>query len=142
VTATDDGIAGSTLAEITVTRQVEWMDTDAAGHHHHSAVIRWVEAAEAELLGRFGLADLFGRIPRVHYEVDYRSRLWFGEQISVQLRVEHVGRSSMRYGFRVTAERGAVAAEGNVVIVYAEPSSPSSGGWPDDVRAALTSQTT
>jgi len=36
-------------ASVVVDRRVEWQDTDAAGHYHHSTVIRWVEAAEAVL---------------------------------------------------------------------------------------------
>ena len=35
-----------TAPAIRVERTVEWPDTDAAGHYHHSSVIRWVEAAE------------------------------------------------------------------------------------------------
>ena len=35
-----------------VERTVEWVDTDASGHQHNSAVMRWVESAEAELFLR------------------------------------------------------------------------------------------
>jgi acyl-CoA thioesterase FadM len=35
-------------ARIRIRRRVEWMDTDAAGIHHSSTVIRFAEAAEAE----------------------------------------------------------------------------------------------
>ena len=122
-----------------ITRRVEWVDTDAAGHHHHSAVLRWVEAAETELLRSLGLDALFGRIPRVHYDVDYRSRLWFGQWVDVTIAVGHVGRTSLRYDFEVASD-GVVAASGHLVIAYAEPDSPGSVPWPDDVRAALSAR--
>jgi acyl-CoA thioester hydrolase len=121
---------------VVVHRKVEWADTDAAGHHHHGAVLRWVEAAEAVLLERRGVADLFGRIPRVHYEVDYRSRLWFGQAVQVELAVARVGEKSVRYNF-VVRSGDVVAATGNLVIVLAAPDSPNAIAWPDEVREAL-----
>ena len=70
----------TTRPSIRVERTVEWPDTDAAGHYHHSSVIRWVEAAESELHLALGLPELFGHVPHVHYEVDYLERLWFRDQ--------------------------------------------------------------
>jgi len=37
-------------ARVVIERRVEWPDTDADGHQHHSVVMRWVEEAEAALL--------------------------------------------------------------------------------------------
>lgn len=68
--------SGPAPTSIVVRREVEWRDTDAAGHYHHSAVIHWVEAAEAALQQRLGLGELYGTVPRVRYEVDYLDRLW------------------------------------------------------------------
>jgi acyl-CoA thioester hydrolase len=137
VTAAPSDVPLSTPpASVVVHREVEWCDTDASGHHHHGAVIRWVEAAEAELLRRCGVGDLFGRIPRVHYEVDYRSRLWFGQQVQIELAVARLGRKSLRYEFVVRAG-DVVAATGNMVVAMAAPDSPRAVAWPDDVRAAL-----
>jgi acyl-CoA thioester hydrolase len=126
-----------TLPSIVVHRTVEWHDTDAAGHHHHGAVLRWVESAESELLRRLGVADLFGRIPRVHYEVDYRARLWFGQELQVELAVVAVGERSMRYEFAVRAGE-VLAATGNLVITMAAPDSPRAVAWSPEVRLALT----
>jgi acyl-CoA thioester hydrolase len=125
--------------EVTVERRVEWHDTDAAGHQHYSAILRWAEDAEAELLRQRGLAWLFGRTPRVRHEVTYRGRLWFGETTSTRLWIDDVGRTSLRYGFEVSGPNGA-AADGVVVVVHAEPESPSATPWPEEVRAALTAK--
>jgi acyl-CoA thioesterase FadM len=123
-------------AGIVVQRRVEWPDTDAAGHYHHSTVIRWVEAAEAVLHDRLGLLDLFGAVPRVRYEVDYLARLWFRDLVDVSLRVQDVGRSSLRYAFEV--RRGdEVAARGAMVVVSSDPDVGGTTPWPDDVRATL-----
>ncbi|WP_044487852.1 acyl-CoA thioesterase [Mycobacterium colombiense] len=124
------------MAEVTVERRVEWFDTDAAGHQHHSCIVRFVEAAEAELMRRHGLEWLFGRTPRVHHEVNYRRRLWFGELVRTTLRVRRIGQASMTFDFEVEGPHG-IAADGLVVIAHSAPDSPSATPWPDEVVTAL-----
>ena len=50
-------------AAVLVQRRVEWPDTDAAGHYHHSTVVRWVEAAEAVLSGDSACWTFSGACP-------------------------------------------------------------------------------
>ncbi|MCX5409391.1 acyl-CoA thioesterase [Streptomyces sp. NBC_00335] len=135
------------LPSVVVERRVEWTDTDAAGHYHHSTVIRWVEAAEAVLLRRLGLSHLFGSTPRVHFEADYRARLWFGEAVRTELRVTKVGTSSLHYAFTVRGEPGpegpegpdgAVAASGRMVIAHSAARATGTTPWPAEVREVLT----
>lgn len=121
---------------VTVERRLEWHDTDAAGHHHHSVILRWAEDAEAELLRRLRIDWLFGRTPRVHYEVDYRARLWFGDRASIRLWVAEVGRTSLTFRFEVTGPAG-IVAEGSVVCVHALPDDAGATPWPDEVCTAL-----
>ncbi|WP_063017926.1 acyl-CoA thioesterase [Nocardia nova] len=133
------------MIQTVVQRPVDWQDTDASGHYHHSTVVRWVEAAEAVLLNSVGLGRLFGRIPRVRYEVDYIDRLWFGDTASIELSVERIGTTSLRYDFTITripaspstpAGPRTIAARGALTAVHA----PDAGGaqpWPADVVAAL-----
>ncbi|MCX4695721.1 thioesterase family protein [Streptomyces sp. NBC_01408] len=123
---------------IVVERRVEWQDTDAAGHYHHSTVVRWVEAAEAALLRRLGLAHLFGSTPRVHFEADYRARLWFGETVRTELLVTEVGTSSLHYAFTVRGAAQEVAATGRMVIAHSAARASGSTAWPDEVREVLT----
>ena len=116
---------------------MDWIDTDASGHYHHSAVIRWVEAAEVALHSALGLEELFGVVPRVRYEVDYLDRLWFRDAVTITLTVGSVGRSSVRYDFEV--RRGNVpAARGLLTAVHADPHGSGATPWPDSVRARLT----
>jgi acyl-CoA thioester hydrolase len=128
--------AAVTRPTVTITREVEWPDTDAAGHHHHSVVLRWVEAAEAELLRRHGQDGLFGRTPRVRYEVDYSERLWFGQTVEIELAIARLGEKSMRYEFTIRSGSG-VAATGAMVVAFAAPDAPRALPWPEDVRVAL-----
>ncbi|MGW6659592.1 acyl-CoA thioesterase [Rhodococcus sp. NPDC055024] len=124
-------------ATVSVDRRVEWPDTDAAGHYHHSTVIRWVEAAEAVLLARLNLSGLFGTIPRVRYEVEYSERLWFGDIATTELTVAHLGNSSVRYAFTVTRE-GEPVATGNLTAVHTATHATGAAAWPEHVRTALS----
>jgi acyl-CoA thioester hydrolase len=126
----------SPQAAVTVERRVEWHDTDAAGHHHNSAILRWVEDAEAELLRRLGLDWLFGRTPRVRHEVDYLGRLWFGDPIQTRVHIANLGRTSIRFEFEVTGPTGP-AARGVVVAVHALPGESSASPWPPQVSATI-----
>lgn len=124
-------------AAVLVQRRVEWPDTDAAGHYHHSTVVRWVEAAEAVLYERLGLSELFGRIPRVRYEVEYAARLWFGDIVDIALGVAELGRTSVTYAFEVRRGDQVVAA-GRMVAVSSDPANGSTEPWTDQVRKAFT----
>ncbi|GAB4100478.1 acyl-CoA thioesterase [Sinomonas halotolerans] len=140
--------ASAAVVREEVTRTVEWVDTDAAGHHHNSFVLRSVEAAEARLFRRLGvLEEYFGAAPRVRQEVDYRAKLYFGQEATTVLEVESVGRSSMVFRFEVWGEAydgapsGAVdrrlAASGRFVSVHVPAGSEASAPWPESIRAAV-----
>ncbi|MFI1760794.1 acyl-CoA thioesterase [Streptomyces sp. NPDC020800] len=126
------------LPSIVIERRVEWPDTDAAGHYHHSTVVRWVEAAEAALLRRLGLVRLFGSTPRVHFEADYRARLWFGDLVRIELGVTRVGTASLHYAFTVRGKGDEEAATGRMVIAHSAARAPGATPWPAEVRDLLT----
>lgn len=129
------------LASVPASRvhcRVEWLDTDASGHYHHSTVIRWVEAAEAELFRRLGIDALYGNFPRVHYEANYLSRVWFGDEIDLELTVDKVGTSSLRMSFLATAAGQRQVARGRVVMVNAPGENGRAEPWPAHVKETLT----
>jgi acyl-CoA thioester hydrolase len=124
-------------ARVTIRRRVEWAQTDAAGHHHWTAVLHWAEQAETVLHERLGIADrTFGREPRVHVCVDFTARLYFREAVDVTIAVAALGRSSARYAVTV-ARDGEPAARGELVTVFVDPATGRPEPWPDDLRAAL-----
>jgi acyl-CoA thioester hydrolase len=124
------------MAQIEIYRTVEWFDTDAAGHQHHSCILRYVESAEAALLREYDLAWLFGETPRIRHEVTYRRRLWFGETVTVVLKVARLGVTSLEYSFEVKGSEG-LAADGRLVVAHASPESPTSTPWPQAVVDAF-----
>lgn len=124
-------------ASITIRRRVHWMDTDAAGHWHHSAAIRWTEEAEAELHRELGIiGDTFGATPRVHTEYDFGVPLFFDDEVEVTLTVGTVGESSLSYEVRVE-RAGEIAATGRVIIVLIDRENGSKRQWPEPFRRLL-----
>ncbi|WP_280709401.1 thioesterase family protein [Kitasatospora sp. GP30] len=127
---------GADLARAVHRCRVEWMDTDAAGHHHNSAVVRFVEAAEATLMRACGITGYFGAAPRVRYEVDFTSPLWFGQDVTTILVVERIGTSSLTLRFEVWGEETdrhprSLAAAGRYVTAYVPAGHRSAVPWPD-----------
>lgn len=125
-------------ARVRVRRRVEWAQTDAAGHHHWTAVAHWAEQAETVLHERLGIADrTFGREPRVRVEIDFTARLWFRDVVDVEITVAAVGSTWARYA--LTVHRGdELAARATLVTVHVDPATGRPTPWPDDLRAALT----
>ncbi len=72
----------------------------------------------------------------VRYEVDFRSRLFFGDAVEAHIRVEAVGRTSLTYRL-VVRRAAAVVAEARCVVAHARPDQERAEPWPDDVRALL-----
>ena len=128
---------GPNPARITISRMVEFGDIDKSGHYHNSCVIKWLEAAEAVLHARLGIAEAtFGLAPRVSVELQFRARLSFLDQVEIALTTVHVGRSSVRYDLVV--RRGeTVAASGSVVTVYLPEGAGRAQPWPAEVRRQL-----
>jgi 2-aminobenzoate-CoA ligase len=121
---------------IVVERVVEWSDTDATGHVHNGLAGRLLEAAEGELLRRLGLVDLMRHMPRVRLVLEYRRRLWFGDRVTIELRMRALGRTSLTWEMVARAPGGEPAITAEAVVVHApgEASAP----WPDAARALLT----
>ncbi|MGI9135802.1 MAG: acyl-CoA thioesterase [Candidatus Nanopelagicales bacterium] len=130
----------STGSSVIVHRLVAWNETDAAGHNHFAAAFRWLEEAEHALLRAVGMpAEEIARIPRVHIDNDYKDRLYYGQEIAVQVTVVKVGTSSCTYEFEVRTDAGTVAVSGTLIVVHASSTSEGSAPWPPAIRDAMLS---
>jgi len=126
-------------ARIRIHHRVEWLDTDAAGIYHWTTVARFAEAAEAALHNALGITQLtFGATPRLSVSFEFARPLRFNDEVTVDYAVEHVGRSSVRYGIVVRDDHNRVAATGAITTCLVDASLSGSRPWPDDVRARLT----
>lgn len=130
-------------ANCRIERQVEWIDTDAAQIAHNSAIMRWVEACETQLMRDLDLLRIFPAAPRVQQTVNFTALLNFGQEVEVELTVAKVGTTSLTFEFSVVGRAfegrpAAQAAHGTVTVVHVPLGSASSAPWPAEVRSRLT----
>jgi acyl-CoA thioesterase FadM len=126
-------------ARIVLRRRIEWIDTDAAGIYHWTTAFRLAEAAEAALHTALGIADrTFGVTPRVSVAAEFERPLRFNDPVEVELAVEAVGRTSVRYALAITGPQGP-AMRGRVTAAFIDASTKRAIAWPDDIRALLES---
>ncbi|OYO06761.1 thioesterase [Enemella evansiae] len=125
-----------TGARHTMTRRLAWHETDAAGHNHFAAAMRWLEEGEHALWRSLGQSAMVGAVPRVHVEADYLGRIFFDDELEVTTGVIRVGRTSASFG-TVVRRDGQVVVETRHVVAYAPDPRGGAQPWPEDVRALL-----
>lgn len=125
-------------SSVTAYRRLAWNETDAAGHNHFSAAVRWMEETEHVFYRALGLdVDFIDRIPRVSVRLEYSKRLYFGDELRIELGVVRVGRSSCTFAFAVFDSAGEKAVSGEYVVVHVESTDGGSAPWPEDMKEAL-----
>lgn len=128
------------------TRRVEFRDTDAAGIVHFSAFFPMMESAEHEMLRSLGIAVMPHGSPgeppltwpRVSASCDYLAAARFEDELAIDVAVDRIGKSSVRYAFLFSRDDVPVV-RGSIVVVACLL---TAGGLkkttvPDDVRALL-----
>jgi YbgC/YbaW family acyl-CoA thioester hydrolase len=138
------------MAQVSIQVRVPFADVDSSGRIHFTAMLRYMENAEHELVRAIGfprattLKDI--AFPRVHVECDYLSAISYDDELTIEARVEHVGSRSWTVAFtarfRQQAEKeapegGKIAARGKMTIVTMDPETERARPLPDDFRAAL-----
>lgn len=124
-------------AFVETVRLLEWMETDAAGHQHYTSAFRWVEECESALYRKLGLpTSLFGQIPRVKVQMEYKRRIFFGEEVKTRLEVTRAGTSSLELAFSAHVA-GELAAVGTYVIVHSPIIGEGSKPWPEEWKKAF-----
>lgn len=118
--------------------RIRFVDTDASGRIHYTAMFRCFEAAEIEFFRAIGVLYEHRAMgfPRVHAECDYRTAIYHDDLLAIEVSVGKVGNSSLQLKFR--AMKGDVeAARGNVVIACLDRATQKATPLPGNVRARL-----
>ena len=93
-------------SEYTITRRVEFSETDLAGIMHFTNYYRWMEICEHEFLRSVGLSvdmeDENGRFgwPRVKAICRFKRPLRFEEEVEIRLIVSEMRERSITYVFQ------------------------------------------
>ncbi|HJV04558.1 MAG TPA: thioesterase family protein [Actinomycetota bacterium] len=120
----------------TITRRIQWFDTDSSTKYHNTAPLRLMEEAEAALLDDLGIVtEVYGWLPRRHVTIEYYKPLRFWDQVEVTVEVAEVGTTSVTYTFRIT-RNGQVHADGRVVAVHIDDRGKADP-WSDRLRSLL-----
>jgi acyl-CoA thioester hydrolase len=121
--------------------RIRFVDTDASGRIHYTALLRHFEAAEFEFLRALGCTYMSfpreeGGFPRVHVECDYLGPLLCDDLISTAVTVERVGSTSFTLGYAVSVN-GRAAAKGKIVVVCIDPQSQRPKALPERLAEGL-----
>jgi acyl-CoA thioester hydrolase len=121
--------------------RIRYVDTDASGRIHFTAMLRYFETAEQEFLRSRGVSyqELeSGSLgyPRVHVECDYTSALSFDDLVAISVEVERVGRTSFTLAFRASCD-DREAAKGSITVVCMDRKIQKSHELPQVLEKAL-----
>ena len=124
-------------------RRLRWADADAAGRLHFPRIFEIIEEAESELLrGIEWPMDVRRRdydFPRVHLECRFSRILALDAPFRLRLTVGKLGRTSIRYDYRVFDDDEELAIEGTMTVVVLRDGAPVE--IPPLLRAALGGET-
>ena len=130
---------------IEIKRIVRWPDADPAGVIYHPRIFDYVSECEWELLQSIGigweeLKDDY-LLLRVHVECNYKKSLKVGAPITIRLKLEKLGRTSIKYKFEIFLDEAPdeIAVYGSVTSVVVRNGKASE--IPAALRDALISKT-
>lgn len=114
------------LSRHTFRRRVNFYETDQAAIVHFSWYYRYMEEAEHAFWRAAGLmltdVAAFG-FPRVSASFEFHAPLRFNDEFDAELQIGAIGRTSLRYGCRITRD-GAPIATGTMTMVCVEVGPP------------------
>jgi YbgC/YbaW family acyl-CoA thioester hydrolase len=126
--------------------RIRFVDTDASGRIHYTALMRHFEAAEFEFLRAIGCPYLSfsredGGFPRVHVEADYLAALRCEDVISTEVTVDRIGATSYTLAFSVTSN-GRAAGRGKITVVCMDHQTQRPKPLPERFAKALQASRT
>ena len=120
----------------TITRRIQWFDTDSSTKYHNTAPLRLMEEAEAALLDELDIVkEVYGHLPRRHVTVEYYRPLRFWDEVEITVEVAEVGKTSITYTFEISRD-GERHADGRVVAVLIDDDGEPAP-WSDRHRGLL-----
>ena len=129
-------------ASIELERRLRWADSDAAGRLHFPRIFEIVEEAESELVRKIGWPmnrSMGYDFPRVNVQCNFIKVLELDALFRLRLTVGKLGRTSIRYDFKVLNAADEVAIEGTMTLVVLQ--NGKSAEIPATLRAALEGET-
>jgi acyl-CoA thioester hydrolase len=109
------------MPEHTVTVRVRYGETDQGGVVYHPNYFLYFEAGRTELLRAAGV--VYSELEKsgvflvvTEASCTYRSAARYDEELRVVAKVDHVGKATVGFSYRVLGPTGALLAEGRTVL--------------------------
>jgi len=109
------------VTEHTVRVRVRYGETDQMGVVYHPNYLLYFETGRTELLRAAGVA--YSELEKsgvflvvTEASLTYRSAARYDEELKVVTRVDHVGKATVGFSYRVLGPSGALLAEGRTVL--------------------------
>lgn len=120
-------------------RAIRFADTDAAGVAHFSRLLPIVEEAVHDFFHKRGIAilDAANAWPVVSIRADYSSACRFGDEISLALCIDRIGKSSLAFSFEARDPSGSTCFAGAITLCHVNPSQHAPTPIPEKTRDAL-----
>jgi acyl-CoA thioester hydrolase len=127
---------------VEVETPVAWGEMDAFGHVNNAVYLRYFESARIAYFEKLpALAELAKRDIRpilARATVDYRLPLQYPDRVKILGRISKLGNTSFTMSYRVLSQRhGALAAEGEGVVVLLDYKERTKVSLPAELRAAV-----
>lgn len=120
-----------------------WHDNDVFGHANNVVYYAWIDTAVNRFLIERGILDLkTSTVAGVVAETGcrYHSELAYPDDVTVGIRVAHLGRSSVRYEIGIFRNDAPLAsAEAHFVHVYVDRATMRPVPIPETARAEMSS---
>jgi acyl-CoA thioester hydrolase len=127
---------------IEVPFSLRWRDLDAFEHVNNSSFLTFLEESRLRwfmrLDGDWNTSQFMPVVAAVH--VNYRAQLGWPGDILARLYCERLGNSSLTLAHRIVGadQSETLLCDGNVVMVWVDPSTGKSVALPAAVRSACT----
>ena len=125
-------------ASIELKRRLRWADSDAAGRLHFPRIFELVEEAESELVRSIDWPmnrSMGYDFPRVHVDCRFIRVIELDAPFRLCFAVGKLGRTSIRYDYKVFGADDELAIEGTMTVVVLQNGKPVE--MPGTLRAAL-----
>jgi acyl-CoA thioester hydrolase len=135
-----DGVVDSGLWHHQTTETVRWSDVDRLGHVNHLAYLRWCEDVRNEHAVKAGLPEPgSGQYSQVvvSMTVDYLAPINFGAIVQVKMRIEKIGKSSLRSITEICEPSGRTCARVSTTTVMCFDASGQKRLWTEAEKSIL-----
>jgi acyl-CoA thioester hydrolase len=125
----------------TATLEVRWRDLDAFNHVNNSSYLTFLEEARLQWLQHVP-GEWFGEhcMPvMAASQLNYRRPIAWPSRVAVELHAERIGTTSLTIAHRIVdaTDTGTLHCDGNVVLVWMDPTAGKPVPLPAAIRAAI-----